>query len=275
MTTVPEYRNSYSILRNKVITIFEKLKKNQFLFEELVKRDFKEKYKRTALGIAWSVLSPLLTLLIMRLVFTNFFGRNTPFYTTYLFSGNLVMNYFREGTRGGMTGLMSNANIISKINIPKYLFVFSRNVAALVNFLIILVVYFFFCLIDGITFGLHMATLVYPIVCVLLFNLGFGMILSAMYVFFRDTQYLYDVFLTLLTYVSAIFYKIDGFSPVVQRLFLLNPVYCYILYFRTVVIDGIIPSLLLHILCGGYAAVMLGLGFWMYKKYNHKFLYYL
>lgn len=258
-----------------MINILEKLKKNQFIFEELVKRDFKEKYKRTALGIAWSVLSPLLTLLIMRMVFTNFFGRDTPFYTTYLFSGNLVMNYFREGTRGGMTGLMNNANIITKINIPKYLFVFSRNVAALVNFLIILVVYFFFCLLDGITFGLHMVSLLYPILCLLLFNLGFGMILSAMFVFFRDTQYLYDVFLTLLTYLSAIFYKIDVFSPAVQKLFLLNPVYCYILYFRTVVIDGMIPSLLLHLLCGGYAIVMLGIGFWIYKKNNHKFLYYL
>ena len=81
--------------------MLQKLKKHQFLFEELVKRDFKQKYKRTVLGMAWSVLSPLLTLLVMKVVFTQFFGRNTPFYTTYLFSGNLVMHYFKESTRGG------------------------------------------------------------------------------------------------------------------------------------------------------------------------------
>ena len=252
----------------------QKLRKHQFLFEELVKRDFKEKYKRTVLGMAWSILSPLLTLLVMKLVFTHFFGRNTPHFTTYLFSGNLVMAFFKESTRGGMNSLMSNAKIFTKINVPKYLFIFSRNVSALVNFLIILVVYFFFCILDGITFGLHMLTLTYPVLCLVLFNLGVGMILSAMYVFFRDTQYLYDVFLTLLTYLSAIFYTVDRFSATVQKLFLLNPVYCYIKYFRLVVIDGTIPSLQFHLLCAFYAAAALGLGFLVYKKNNHKFLYY-
>lgn len=74
-----------------------KIRKNQFLFSELVKRDFKQKYKRTVLGMWWSVLSPLLTLLVMRLVFTQFFGRNTPHYTTYLFCGNLVFSYGNRG----------------------------------------------------------------------------------------------------------------------------------------------------------------------------------
>ena len=252
----------------------KRLKTHQFLFEELVKRDFKQKYKGTALGMAWSVLSPLLTLLVMKMVFTQFFGRSAPFYTTYLFSGNLVMAYFKESTRGGMGSLLGNARIFSKINIPKYLFIFSRNVSALVNFLIILVVYFFFCILDGITFGFHMLTLVYPVTCLLMFNLGVGMILSAMYIFFRDTKYLYDVFLTLLHYMSAIFYYIDGYPPMIQKLFLLNPVYCYIKYFRLVVINGMIPSVQYHLLCLFYAAAAFGIGFLVYKKNNHKFLYY-
>lgn len=250
------------------------MKRYQFLFEELVKRDFKQKYKRTVLGMAWSILSPLLTLLVMKLVFTQFFGRNSPHYTIYLFSGNLVMAYFKESTRGGMNSLMSNAKIFTKINIPKYLFIFSKNVSALVNFLIILLVYFFFCALDGITFGVHMLSLIYPVLCLLIFNLGIGMILSAMYVFFRDTQYLYDVFLTLLTYVSAIFYKIDRYPSDVQKLFLLNPVYCYISYFRSVVIDGVIPSVQFHLLCAGYAVAAFAFGCLIYKKNNHKFLYY-
>lgn len=224
--------------------------------------------------MGWSILSPLLTMFIMKMVFTQFFGRNTPFYTTYLFGGNLVMSYFKESTRGGMASLMSNANIFSKINLPKYVFILSRNVSALVNFLIILVVYFFFCILDGISFGWHMLMLVFPLLCLMLFNLGIGMILSAMYVFFRDTIHLYDIFLTLLTYVSAIFYTIDGFSPTIQRLFLLNPVYCYIRYFRLVVIDGTIPSLAYHLLCLGYGLLAVLIGSAIYKKNNHKFMYY-
>lgn len=224
--------------------------------------------------MGWSILSPLLTMFIMKMVFTQFFGRNTPFYTTYLFGGNLVMSYFKESTRGGMASLMSNANIFSKINLPKYMFILSRNVSALVHFLIILVVYFFFCILDGISFGWHMLMLVFPLLCLMLFNLGIGMILSAMYVFFRDTIHLYDIFLTLLTYVSAIFYTIDGFSPTIQRLFLLNPVYCYIRYFRLVVIDGTIPSLAYHLLCLGYGLLAVLIGSAIYKKNNHKFMYY-
>ncbi|WP_418846041.1 ABC transporter permease, partial [Pyramidobacter piscolens] len=81
--------------------MLEKYRKHQFLFEELVKRDFKKKYKRNVLGMGWSILSPLLTLLVMRLVFTHFFGRNMLHYTTYLFCGNLVFAYFSESTSQG------------------------------------------------------------------------------------------------------------------------------------------------------------------------------
>ena len=252
----------------------ENFKKNQFLFEELVKRDFKQKYKRTVLGMMWSVLSPLMTLLVMKIIFTQFFGRNTPHYTTYLFSGTLIMSYFRESTKGGMNALMSNARIFSKINIPKYLFVLSKNVSSLVNFLIIIVVYFFFCILDKITFGPHTLSLIFPIICLLVFNIGAGMILSAMFVFFRDTQYIYDIFLTLLQYCSAIFYTIDSFPQHIQNLFLFNPVFCYIKYFRTVMIYSTVPSLAYHGLCAFYALASLFVGIWVYKKNNHKFLYY-
>jgi len=255
--------------------VIRKLAENWFLFRELVKRDFEKKYKRTALGMAWSVLSPLLTLLVMKLVFQNFFGRNTPHYTTYLFSGNIIMAYYREATTNGMSSLMNNASVITKINIPKYLFLLSQNVSALVNFALTVVVYFIFCGIDHITFHPRMVMLVYPTLCLLILNLGVGMILSALYVFFRDIQYLYSVFLTLLQYMSAIFYKIDSFSPKMQRFFLCNPIYVYIKYFRTIVIDGVVPSAAYHGLCMLYALLFFGIGSWIYKKFNHEFVYYL
>lgn len=253
--------------------ILNKIKKDEFLFCELVKRDFKEKYKRTTLGMAWSILSPLLTLLVMRLVFTQFFGRDTPYYTTYLFSGNLVMAYYKESTKGGMSSLMSNAKIFTKINVPKYIFLLSKNVSALVNFGLTLCVYFVFCALDGIHFSLRVISLLYPICCMLVMNIGIGMILSALYVFFRDVQYLYDVFLTLLTYLSAIFYTVDRYGDK-AKLFLINPVYCNIKYFRTVMIDGNIPSVQFHLLCAFYACLFLGIGCWVYKRYNREFLYY-
>lgn len=254
--------------------MLNKYLKYRFMFEELVKRDFKQKYKRTVLGMAWSVLSPLLQLLVMRVVFTQFFGRSTPHYTTYLFCGNLVYSYFRESTNGGMNSLMGNARIFSKINVPKYMFLLSKNVSALINFGLTLCVFFVFALADGISFGLHFFLLLYPILCLVVFNIGMGLILSAMFVFFRDTSYLYDVFTMLLMYMSAIFYTVDNYSPLLQRLFLCNPVYCYIKYFRVIVLNGSIPSPGFHLLCAFYALAAVCVGALVYKRNNQKFLYY-
>ena len=255
--------------------MIEKMKKYQFLFEELVKRDFKRKYKRTVLGMLWSLLSPLLTFLVMKVIFTQFFGRSTPHYTIYLLAGNVIYSFFQESTTSGMQALMGNAYIFSKINVPKYIFLLSKNVQTLINFLLTLVVFFGFCIADQITFTWKMLLLVYPTIMLLLFNLGVGLILSALYVFFRDIQYLWSVFTRLLMYLSAIFYTVDNYSVQVQQMFLLNPVYLCILYFRQVVIHGEIPSLMLHALIMLYTLLAVGIGALIYQKYDHKFLYYI
>ncbi|MBR3874034.1 MAG: ABC transporter permease [Clostridia bacterium] len=255
-------------------SLIERFEKHRFLFEELVKRDFKQKYKRTVLGMGWSILSPLLTLLVMKLVFTQFFGRTMEHYTTYLFAGNLMFSYFKEATTGGMNALMSNARIFTKINVPKYIFLLTKNVSSIINFGITLCVFFLFAAIDGVTFTWKFVTILYPVLTMMAFCIGIGLILSALYVFFRDIQYLYDIFTLLLMYMSAIFYTVDSYSPAIQNLFLLNPVYCAIKYVRLVVLDGVIPGIMLHLLLLSYAALALFCGGMMYKKKNHKFLYY-
>ena len=250
------------------------LKKHQFLFEELVKRDFKKKYKRTVLGMGWSMLMPLLTLLVMKLVFEQFFGRNTPHYTTYLFCGLLVFNWFAESTNGGMRSLYGNASIFTKVNVPKYLFLFSGNIQALLNFALTLLVFFFFCWLDDIAFTWRFVFLLYPIMTLLLFNVGGGMVLSALYIFFRDMDYLWGVFVQLLMYGSAIFYQVDRMSPSIQAVFAFNPIYRHIAYVREVVLDGTVPSLVTHLALAGFALAAFLVGAFMYKRYNTRFLYY-
>ena len=157
---------------------------------------------------------------------------------------------------------------------PKYLFLFSKNVQTLINFGITLCVFFVFCIIDNIAFTWKLILLVYPIVLLLLFNIGVGLILSALFVFFRDIQYLWTVFLQLLMYMSAIFYSIDTYEPMIRNLFLLNPMYLFIRYFRKIVIEATIPSVWFHLLMLADVAIVLGLGCLIYKKNNTKFLYY-
>ena len=148
------------------------IKKYQFLFSELVKRDFKKKYKRTVLGMFWSVLSPLMQLAVMAVVFSRFFGSDMEHYIIYLFSGNLIFSFYKDATIGGMHALMQNADIIKNINVPKYLFMISKEVSACINFGLTLVIYFFFVAIDGISFSWSFLLLIYPVVCLVLFNIG-------------------------------------------------------------------------------------------------------
>ena len=254
--------------------MIEKLKRYQFLFEELVKRDFAKKYKRTILGMAWSIISPLVNLLIMWLVFSKLFGNNVNHYAIYLFAGQLVFSYFTDATNLGMTSLVGNAGIFTKVNVPKYLFLFSQNVSSLINFGLTLLIFFAFVAFDGIPFTWKFFLLLYPTACLIVFNLGMGLVLSALFVFFRDMQYLWGILTQLLMWLSAIFYTIDAYSYTAQCLFLLNPIYLYIRYFRKIVIDNEIPTPQFHLLAAAYALLSFGVGAYMYKKYNHEFLYY-
>jgi ABC-2 type transport system permease protein len=254
--------------------MFTKLKKHRFLFEELVKRDFKKKYKRTILGMGWSMLSPLLMLFVMKVVFEQFFGRTVNHYTTYLFCGLLVFNWFAESTNGGMRSLFGNASIFTKVNVPKYLFLFSINIQVLINFMLTLCVFFAFCAFDRVTFSWRFLLLVYPIMTLLLFNVGIGMVLSALYIFFRDIDYLWTITLQLLMYGAAIFYTVDKFPPKVQLVFALNPIYRHIAYVREVVLAGSVPTLGTHLVLLGFAVAAFLAGAFMYKHYNTKFLYY-
>ena len=254
--------------------MLEKFQKNKFLFKMLVRRDFTRKYKRTVLGMGWSILSPLLNLLIMYLVFSRMFGNNVNNYMIYLFAGQLVFSFFTDATNMGMSCLVNNAGIFTKVNVPKYLFLFSQNVSSLINFALTMLVFFLFVAIEGLPFRLCFLLLLYPTGCLILFNTGMGLILSALQVFFRDIQYLWGILTQLIMWLSAIFYTLESFPEEVRGFFRLNPLFLYISYFREIVLEGVVPDVQTHGLCALYALLAFGAGCWMYKRYNQEFLYY-
>ena len=224
--------------------------------------------------MGWSMLSPLLMLFVMKMVFEQFFGRTMPHYTTYLFCGLLTFQWFSESSNSGMRSLFGNASIFSKVNVPKYLFLFSANVQVFINFLLTLCVFFVFCAIDHVDFSWRFLCLAYPVATLLVFNIGVGMVLSALFVFFRDIDYLWAVATQLIMYGSAIFYSTERFSPKLQLVFAVNPVYRHIAYIREIVLAGTVPSLSTHLTLLGFALVAFLAGAFMYKHYNTKFLYY-
>jgi len=249
--------------------------KYSFVFQELVKRDFKKRYKRTILGMGWSMLGPLLHLMIMVLVFTPFFGQDIPHFVVYIFAGIKIYSFYSESTTQGMASLMSNSGIMTKVKVPKYLFILSQNVASLINFGLMLVIFFIFAAVDGVSFHWRFLLLIYPIITLTLLNIGVGLILSALFVFFKDIQYLYSIFTMFVMWVSAIFFPIEGFSMRTQRLFLLNPIFTHIHYFRLIVLHGVVPAWHIHFACALSAVVALLIGAFFYKKYNYRFIYYM
>lgn len=255
-------------------TFAQKAKQYRFLFEELTKRDFKKKYKRTFLGMLWSVVSPFLTFTIQYFVFSYLFKRGDAEYMMYILTGTLMFHFFSDGTTTGMFSIYQNAAVLSKIRVPKPIFVLSSNVASIFNFLLTLVVYFAFMIFCGVQFGPHLLLLIYPIICLIIFNLGISFILSSLFVFFRDIQYLYSICTMLLMYLSAIFYSIDSFPEKLRLIFNCNPIYNYVSYARELVINATVPSLTLHLICFGFSAAALLIGYWVHKKTENKFVYY-
>ena len=250
----------------------------RYLLWNLVSRDFKLKYRRSVLGVVWSVLNPLLMCLVYWAVFSSLMdmrGSGIDNFAVFLMCGQLLFNFFNEATSTSMSSVLSAAPLLKKVYIPKYIFPLEKCCFALVNFFFSLVALFFVALVTWSHISLRTVLLaVYPIVMLFVFSLGVGLILSAVYVFFRDIQYLYGIFTMLLMYMSAIFYSIETFPQIGRNLFLLNPVYVYIRYFRKIVIEGTVPSLWFHLIAAGYALIAFAVGFFIYKRKNHSFLYY-
>ncbi len=237
---------------------------NRFLLAELIKRDFIKKYKRTSLGILWSALAPLFLLVTMNFVFGAFFGKKVPHYSIYLFSGLLLFNYFSGITRNSMGVFYNNAPIFSKVPVPKLYFLVSRSVANLIDFLVTLVVFFIFVVADGITIKPNFLLLIYPIVCLFFINFGICMLLSSLYIFFRDLSYLWPVICRIIMYSSAIFYNVSILPGLLRRLLLCNPLYMCINYFRELIIHSTVPSVTYHIILFVMALICLAVGGFTY-----------
>lgn len=249
------------------------IEQKRFLMKQLIQRDFKSRYKRATLGVLWSMLSPLIFFVAQAIIFSNFFDRGEH-YISYLITGNIVYHYFIDGTTNSMFALQANGGIISKIKVDKNLFLLSRGISCLINFGLTLFIMLAIVAMDHIEFHVSFVLLIYPIVCLFFMITGIGYILATLFVLFKDTQHLYSLFTRILFYFSAIFYQTDQLPKEMQKLFYFNPIYCYIDYFRTVIINNTVPPLFLHGLCLGYAVLFMVIGWLVYKLYENKFVYY-
>lgn len=249
-------------------------KRNFFILKTLVGKDFKLKYRRSILGVLWSVLNPLLMMIVMSAVFSYMFRFSIPNYPLYLILGQILFTLMSDATGAAMNSIIDASGLIKKIRVEKMLFPLEKACFAMVNFLfsaiaaILVMIYFQIFPTANILF------LPILLVCVLLFSVGLGLILASLAVFFRDTIHLWGVILTAWTYATPIFYPLDLLPPALITAMQFNPMYQYITYFRDIMMNGITPTLEQNLFCIGMAIITFAVGFIVFRKTEHKFILY-
>lgn len=247
----------------------------RFLIEQMVSRDFKTKYKRSVLGVFWSFLNPLLTMSVQYVVFSAIFKSNIPNFPVYLMTGIVCFNFFSEACSLGLTSVSGNAQLITKVYIPKYIFPITRVLSSGINFLFSLIPLMLVVIISGLPITPALLLLPFGMLCLLAFSLGMVLLLSTMMVFFRDTQFLWNVLNMLWMYATPLFYPENiiplPFMPIMK----LNPMYHIIRFMRSILIDGISPEPKAYLLCLLVSFVPLALGAWVFKRKQDRFVLYL
>ncbi len=256
--------------------VFENFKKYLFLLQQLILRDFKVKYKRSVLGIVWSLLYPLLTMAVLAIVFSNVFKFSTPGvnYLVYLMSGLIMFNYFTEASNLSMSSVVANFSLLNKIYIPKYIFPLSKCLFVGINFLLTLIPLYIVIFATGTGINIHHLLLPFSFACLFMFTLGMGLILATISVFLRDMFYIYGIITMIWTYLTPIMYDITLISTKLQPFLKLNPMYHYINFAREIILYNQNPQPFTWIVCILSSLLILVLGIVVFKKNQDKFIYY-
>lgn len=265
------YRQSKG--KNTVILILVSVwEKYRFLIKQLVARDFKTKYKRSILGYLWSFLNPLLTMAVQYIVFSTLFRSDIKNFPVYLLTGIILFNFFSEAVGQGLISIVANAALITKVYVPKYIYPSTKVISCAINLLISIIPLLIVTILTGTRITLAIFLLPFVLLCLLVFCIGMSLALSSAMVFFRDTQYLWGIACLIWTYATPLFYPESIIPDRFQFILKVNPMYYFVRFARTILIDGISPDPTLYAYCILSAALALVIGSFIFKKAQDKFV---
>lgn len=246
------------------------------LLQELVEKDIKLKYRRSVLGYLWSVLNPLLTMIVLVQVFSRLFRFEIDNFPVYLLCAQVLFNFMLEATNQAIFSIWGNAALLKKVYVPKYIFTLSKITSSLVNLLFSLIALLIVMIITHTRFSIHLIWAPVVIIQVYIFCIGLGFLLAQSSVFFRDVQYIYAVLTTAWTYFTPMFYPISILPESIRYLVVnFNPMYFYIEQFRAIALYGTAPDPQL-IFKGSIAAILIFIiGVWGFLKTQDKFILYI
>ena len=267
----------------KIKGMFNNFKRYWFLMTQLISRDFKVKYKRSVLGVLWSLLNPILTMAVMAVVFSQMFkfkveGVN---YIVYLMTGIVMFNYFSAASNAAMTSVVENFPLINKVYIPKYIFPIAKCLFVGIDFLLTLIPWLGIIALSYVGLGditchfnVYYLLLPYVFICMFLFTAGMGLLLSSLSVFLRDVWHIYGIVLTLWNYLTPVFYSIEILPPVLQKIMHFNPLYQFLNSAREIVLFGNFPGFKTLAILGCVGVGMFIIGSLVFRKKQDKFIYY-
>lgn len=246
--------------------------KYKFLIEQLLARDFKTKYKRSFLGVLWSLLNPMLTMFVQYIVFSTIFKSGIEYFPIYLLSGIIMFGFFTESCSMGIGAIVGNAGLITKVYIPKYIYPTARVLSSTINLLLSMIPLIIMIPVMGLHIKKSILLVPFGIICLVVFCLGLSLILSTLMVFFRDTQFLWGIISMLWMYATPIFYPESIWSQKYIFILKLNPIYHYIRFIRTCILEGQSPDAQAFIYCIIFSVGMLLLGTIIFRKNQDKFV---
>jgi len=246
--------------------------KYKHLLSELVMRDIKVKYKRSYLGILWTLLNPLLMMVVLTIVFSTMFSKNIENFPVYLLCGKIIFDFFSQSTNMAMGSIVGGSSLLKKVYIPKYVFPLSKTLFAFVNLLFSLLALFFVMIVTKVHFNATMLLLPFPLIYIFLFALGVGLILSTATVFFRDIMHLYGVVLTAWMYFTPLFYPVEFMAERYPWILRLNPLFHMIEMLRNIVLYNKIPTLRNHIVCLSFGVISVLVGLFVFYKKQDEFI---
>ena len=238
------------------------------LLMELVTRDIKTKYRRSILGVLWTLLNPLLMMLVLSVVFSHIFKFQVENYPLYILSGQVVFNFFSESTSSAMSSIINNAPLIKKVYIPKYLFTLSSVVNVMASFCALIVVMVF----SGIELNFTVLLLVVPMGILIIFSTGIGLLLATVAVKFRDIIHLYGVLITALTYLTPVIYPISILPAKIRFFVELNPLTGILNMFRNLMFYNTLPTVGQLLTSVTIAIGTFLLGLFVFYKNQDKFI---
>lgn len=254
---------------------FQYLRNYLPLMRELVKRDLKVKYRRSVLGYLWSLLNPLLMMCIMSYIFSSIFKSDMPNFPLYLICGQTLWTFFSESTSMAMNSIVANGALIKKVYIPKFIFPASRVLSSFVTMSFSLVAILIVMLFTRATIYPTILLFWVPLVFLLLFCCGVGLILAALATYFRDITHIWGVATMAWMYATPIFYDPVILPDNVRSTLQFNPMYHYLTVFRQLIVYGQLPSMNAWLICIGCSLGAVAVGLAVFRRMQRKFILYI